>query len=102
MIDHPPVTDPSDGSEPVLTGPLAELMYPSSRVYPSGGHRVVSCINDVKLLNAIAIKRRAYRFETGSLSLNNVKLLFQLDKETSNPSEEICGTAGAVLCATCS
>lgn len=47
----------------------------------TSAHTINDIISDVKILNEIAQKRRAYRFSDrgGSLSLTNVKLAYELD-----------------------
>jgi protein SSD1 len=44
------------------------------------GHNIESITNDILLLNSIAKKRREKRYTDGSLSLNSVKLNFELNE----------------------
>ena len=48
---------------------------------PASGHTLQNIVDDVVLLNNIAIERRKRRFAAGSVSLQRVKLQFDLDKE---------------------
>lgn len=52
---------------------------------PTGGHKMADVIDDVKLLNRIAQRRRALRMGAGAFRLTTKQLTFKLDSETRNP-----------------
>ena len=72
-----------DGSRYVWSDELRAAMAVGSVRRPTG-FSIDEVIGDVRLLNAVAIGRRALRFKAGSLSLQNAKLQFKLDAD-SNP-----------------
>ena len=47
-------------------------------------------MKDVRLLNQVAQMRRKWRFDTGSLALQQAKLFYDLDKKTGNPLQMHC------------
>lgn len=64
---------------------IARLTAAGMKMSPAAPHTVDQIAQDVCMLNRLAVARRAHRFETGSLSLNNVKLNFKLDEERVHP-----------------
>ena len=58
-------------------------LWPEDRL-PTDGHLTEDIISDIVLMNSIVQKRRTLRFQSGALSLNRVKLSFELD-QIGNP-----------------
>lgn len=67
-------------------GNLTEEIWPiARRPVPGSPHTLKQISDDVNLLNRIAKERRKLRFENGALTLNGVKLVFQLENDGTSP-----------------
>uniref|UniRef100_A0A7S4ML99 RNB domain-containing protein n=1 Tax=Odontella aurita TaxID=265563 RepID=A0A7S4ML99_9STRA len=72
IIERKVVSDPNTPE-----ADLSEDLWPASR-RPTGGHTVAEVASDVRLMHKVAMARRAMRFENGALTLNGIKMTFQL------------------------
>jgi len=62
-----------------------EALWPVAR-RPTGGHTMEEVAKDVRLMHVVAMARRKLRFAHGALSLNGIKLSFQLEDDGETPS----------------
>lgn len=62
-----------------------EKYWPKTR-QPSGDHTIDAVAHDVRLMHKVAMARRKLRFENGALTLNGIKLTFQLEDDGQTPA----------------
>lgn len=74
----------SDADKDLAMKQLWSMIGPGGAKEPSDGVTPLQVCEDVRLLHRIGMARRKTRFATGSLSLNETKLIYRLDKE-GNP-----------------
>ena len=63
---------------------IDEELWPKMR-RPTGGHTIEQLCADVRLMHRVAMARRKLRFENGALTLNGIKLAFELEGDGTSP-----------------
>ena len=87
QLDYRTAQDMIDGTIRIdeATGECIGLHLWESHRRPIGSHTKADVINDVKLLNQIAQRRRELRMGAGAFKITTKQLSFKLDPETRNP-----------------
>lgn len=74
-----------DHAQKMIEGEITSTSYPDE-IVPSGGYTPKDVVDAVLMLHRIAVDRRAWRFEHGSIQLQRPKIGFNLDPITKEPS----------------
>jgi len=70
--------------EDAEAGSIGAELWESAR-RPTGGHTELEVVRDIQLMHTIAAARRRRRFQSGALSINLPKLVYDIDPETGRP-----------------